>query len=95
MYAQTGINIDFRLPLGDGSSHLLQDYIREEVGERRKGRSCSFMDIINSESEGGHISNKMSKVVSVSCYNALLGRWWGGERVDYSVQSPYVLGKFV
>ena len=79
-----------RLPLGDGSSLSLQDYLREESGERFDNRALSIMDTINMEQTAP--ADKLGRVLTVSSCDQVLGRWWGTERVDYSVQSPHAVG---
>ena len=37
-------------------------------------------------------ADNISRVLSVSSCAQVLGRWWGTERVDYSVQSPHAVG---
>ena len=37
-------------------------------------------------------TDNVSRVLSVSSCAQVLSRWWGTERVDYSVQSPHAVG---
>ena len=90
MYVMFYVVSPCRLPLGDGSSLSLQDYLREESGDRFDNRALSLMDTI--QTEGTHPADNVSRVLSVSSCAQVLGRWWGTERVDYSVQSPHAMG---
>ena len=76
--------------MGDGSTLLLQDYLTES-GERDKGRSQSVMDTFHTATQGA-TAGKMNRLISVSCCESLMARWWGVERVDFAVQSPNAVG---
>ncbi|KAI6657567.1 Membrane-associated phosphatidylinositol transfer protein 2 [Oopsacas minuta] len=81
-----------KLPLGDGSSLILQDYLREETGERLDERALSIMDTINTGVEGGNPLDRVNRVLSVSSCAQVMARWWGTGRIDFSVQSPNAVG---